>query len=194
MIDPTMFCVRDGILSRNAILEVMLKEDRHCKKVTHVSTVAFLTTGFADDAQLVGVHAMRRIRFARVSRVWHPVAESSIQPTSLHDCRDKIPLHVAVKWFRIAQSILVQVIGGGGGVITIHEGVNPRTTAKIPIERFDSAAFSNLLSKFADTEVVWEVSNREPTVVIKGALHALDGNDKRFHYLHQVAGRDPLQK
>ncbi len=75
---------------------------------------------------------------------------------------------MAVKWFRVALKILVQVVGGGGGVIAICEGVNPRMTAKILIEQFNSAVFSNLLSEFADMEVVWEVSNQEPTIVIKG--------------------------
>jgi hypothetical protein len=99
---------------------------------------------------------------------------------------------VAVEWFHVAQSILVQVVGRGGGVIAICEGVNPRMAAKIPIQRLNSAAFSNLLSEFADMEMVWELSNPEPPVVIKIALRALDGDDERFHYLHQVAGRDPF--
>jgi hypothetical protein len=36
------FCSRNGILSRNAILEVSLKEDRHSKEVTGVGAVSFL--------------------------------------------------------------------------------------------------------------------------------------------------------
>ena len=41
-----------------------------------------------------------------------------------------------------------------------YEVVNPRTTAKIAIERFDLAAICNFLCEFVDAEVIREVSDR----------------------------------
>jgi hypothetical protein len=74
-----------------------------------------------------------------------------------------------------------------------REVVDPRTTAKISIKRFDLAAIGNLLGEFVDAEMIREVPNRESAiavVVVVVALRALDGNDKRFHDFHQVAGHD----
>jgi hypothetical protein len=72
--------------------------------------------------------------------------------------------------------------------------INPRSTVKIPIKGFDFAAFGNLLSEFLDTEIMREVSVWEVTVVIDFSLCALDGDDKWYNYLQQVAGRDPFQE
>jgi len=41
-----------------------------------------------------------------------------------------------------------------------REVVNPRTTVKIAIERFDLAAICNFLGEFVDTEMIREVPNR----------------------------------
>ncbi len=73
-----------------------------------------------------------------------------------------------------------------------REVVDPRTTAEISIKRFDLAAIGNLLGEFIDAEMIREVPNRESAiaVVLIVALRALDGDDKRFHDFHQVAGRD----
>jgi hypothetical protein len=38
--------------------------------------------------------------------------------------------------------------------------VNPRTTAKFAVERFDLAAVCNFLGEFIDTEMIREVSDR----------------------------------
>jgi len=41
--------------------------------------------------------------------------------------------------------------------VTEREVVNPRTTAKIAIERFDLAAICNFMDEFVDAEMIREV-------------------------------------
>jgi hypothetical protein len=74
LFDPTMFCVRDGGLRHDTIIEVSLKEDWHGKKVARVSDVSHLTAGFTGDARLIRLHALRGIWFPQVGCVRHLAA------------------------------------------------------------------------------------------------------------------------
>jgi len=65
---------------------------------------------------------------------------------------------MSIKRFRIV--FVIQVRGRMRRFVTKHEVVNPRTTAKIVVERFDLAAVCNFLGEFVDAEMIWEVSDR----------------------------------
>ena len=78
--------------------------------------------------------------------------------TSLHDRRDIITLHMSIKWFRIV--LIIHVRGRMRRLVTKHKVVNPRTTAKNAIERFNLAAICNFLCEFVDAEMIREVSDR----------------------------------
>jgi hypothetical protein len=65
---------------------------------------------------------------------------------------------MAVNWFR--KVFVVRVRGRMRRCVVEREVVNPRTTAKIAIERFDLASICNFLGEFVDAEMVREVPNR----------------------------------
>ncbi len=71
-----------------------------------------------------------------------------------------------------------------GGFAAKREVVDPRTTAKIAIKRFDFAAICNFLGEFVDAEMIREVPNREAAAAVVVVLRALNDNDERFHDLH----------
>jgi hypothetical protein len=65
---------------------------------------------------------------------------------------------MAVNWFR--KVFVVRVQGRMRRCVAKREVLNPRTTAKIAIERFDLASICNFLGEFVDAEMVREVPNR----------------------------------
>jgi hypothetical protein len=154
--------------------------------------VSFLSASITDYPRLIGTHTTCRVRFGRVCRVRHTTAGLAVGFTSLCDGRDVISLHVAVNWFRVVGRFVIRVRDSMRSFASKHEVVDPRTTAEISIKRFDLAAIGNLLGEFVDAEMIREVPNRESaiTVVVVVTLRALNGDDKRFHDFHQVAGRD----
>jgi len=65
---------------------------------------------------------------------------------------------MSIKRFRIV--FVIRVRGRRRRVVAKHEVVNPRTTAKITVERFDLASVCNFLGEFVDAEMIREVSDR----------------------------------
>ena len=94
---PASFGIRDGVLCRDTILEVALKEDRYGKEITSVSCVALFTAGFTGDARLIGAHALRGIWSPRVGSVRHATPREPVRAHGLCDHGYKIPLHMTVK-------------------------------------------------------------------------------------------------
>jgi len=77
---------------------------------------------------------------------------------SLRNRRDIITLYMSIERFRIV--FVIRVRGGMRRFVANHEVVNPRSTAKITVERFNLAAVCNFLGDFVDAEMTREVSDR----------------------------------
>ncbi len=99
---------------------------------------------------------------------------------------------MAIDGFSVACHIVVQVRCRSGGVDVQHKVVNARSAAEVPTEGFELTPFSNLLSKFVNSKIVWKVAMAITPIIIDFSLSALDRDYQGFHDTGEIACCDPF--